>query len=432
MNLVKEKVLQTILVAQMTGSEILKEGDSVEIKKTSSSLQVFEGETRVATVLPERFVQQAIGVAEHDYKNDEIIDDLSNGNVNYPKVTKVLVKEYNNLKLYEVTYETLRDKEIHFDEISESGNMYSLTEEEIKIRVDYLKGCGLTDGVIHKILQSVKKEEEYGELKAYIPTFYEEMKFIDHNEFMKEAFVYLDLGNNIMLKGDKAVGKNVMAENIAAILKRPFMTLSLNADTSLHDLVGDKTIVDGDIQFQLEIMPKLAKAGGIVVLDEINTADPSLLTALHTLLDKNRSIYISGYGEIKAHEDFRVIATQNPDYMGTSEMNEATASRFIPFVFPPNESVAGILKSQVQEANDFVIKQFDEVYKAIMNLVKNGDVSDRVIDLRGLIAGLEAVTHYDIPIEKAIERNIVDRTTDEDERFEIKSALQVVLSGDLE
>ena len=53
------------------------------------------------------------------------------------------------------------------------------------------------------------------------------------------------------------------------------------------------------------------------------------ISVLHATLDHRRVIDIPGYDKIKLDDKTRFIATMNYGYVGTREINEALASRFM-------------------------------------------------------------------------------------------------------
>lgn len=134
---------------------------------------------------------------------------------------------------------------------------------------------------------------------------------------------------NILLVGPAGTGKNTLIQAVAFLIDRPVYTIASYEDMNEERLFGT-FVADGNGGFKWQdgIVTKAVKNGGILVIDEIN-ARPTLFS-LHALLDFRREIYIPILGQsIKAHKNFRVIATMNDGYYGTNELNEALRSRFI-------------------------------------------------------------------------------------------------------
>lgn len=78
--------------------------------------------------------------------------------------------------------------------------------------------------------------------------------------------------------------------------------------------------------------------GGILYFDEVNSLPPRIAMVTHGLLDLRRTVTISQLGNlaIPAHADCQVIASYNPDYVGTKPLNQAFKNRFglqLPFEY---------------------------------------------------------------------------------------------------
>ena len=61
----------------------------------------------------------------------------------------------------------------------------------------------------------------------------------------KEVWAYalaaLLTGRNLLLAGPKATGKNVLAEDLAALFKRPLWNISFHVSTDAASLIGPET-----------------------------------------------------------------------------------------------------------------------------------------------------------------------------------------------
>ena len=81
---------------------------------------------------------------------------------------------------------------------------------------------------------------------------------------------------------------------------------------------------------------KALKSGAILLLDEINLARPEVIEALNGLFDRGQLMSGRDVQEIKAHENFRVFATQNPSsYAGRQDMSQALSSRWSTLTWEP-------------------------------------------------------------------------------------------------
>jgi len=75
---------------------------------------------------------------------------------------------------------------------------------------------------------------------------------------------------------------------------------------------------------------EVIRDGGVLILDEINFIPGKVITPLFPLLDDRREVVLKqNKGEvIKAHPDLLIVATMNPGYFGTQQLNAALVNRF--------------------------------------------------------------------------------------------------------
>ena len=88
----------------------------------------------------------------------------------------------------------------------------------------------------------------------------------------EQALAALLCGENLLLAGGKATGKNVLAENIAAAFGRPAWDISFHVNMDAASLIGMDTFADGQVVFRPGPVYRCAQCGGFGVLDEINMA----------------------------------------------------------------------------------------------------------------------------------------------------------------
>ena len=142
-------------------------------------------------------------------------------------------------------------------------------------------------------------------------------------EVWEAAATALLCGENLLLVGPKATGKNVLAECLAAAFGRPSWDISFYINTDAASLIGTDTFTGGEVSFRQGPITKCAKLGGFGILDEINMAKNESLAVLHATLDFRRIIDVPGYDRIDMDPATRFIATMNYGYAGTRELNEA-------------------------------------------------------------------------------------------------------------
>ena len=101
-------------------------------------------------------------------------------------------------------------------------------------------------------------------------------------------------GENLLLTGPKATGKNILAENLAYIFNRPAYNVSFHVNTNSGDLIGTDTFVDNEVKLRKGTIYQCAEYGGFGILDEINMAKNDAVSVLHATLDYRRSIDVPG------------------------------------------------------------------------------------------------------------------------------------------
>lgn len=79
-------------------------------------------------------------------------------------------------------------------------------------------------------------------------------------------------GENLLLAGPKATGKNILAENLAYAFGRPVYNVSFHVNTNSGDLIGTDTFVNNEVCLRKGSIYQCAEYGGFGILDEINMA----------------------------------------------------------------------------------------------------------------------------------------------------------------
>ena len=160
-----------------------------------------------------------------------------------------------------------------------------------------------------------------------------QMHFVG-TDILQMAVAGILAGENILLCGPKATGKNILAENLAWIFGRPVYNVSFHVNTDSSTLIGTDTFRDNEVTLRKGPVYQCAAYGGFGILDEINMAKNDAVAVLHATLDYRRIIDVPGYEKIDLHPATRFIGTMNYGYAGTKELNEALVSRFLVIYMP--------------------------------------------------------------------------------------------------
>ena len=114
-------------------------------------------------------------------------------------------------------------------------------------------------------------------------------------EVWEASIAALLCGENLLLAGSKATGKNVLAENLAQVFARPSWDVSFHVNMDAASLIGMDTFENGQVTFRPGPVYLCAKHGGFGILDEINMAKNEALAVLHATLDFRRAIALAGF-----------------------------------------------------------------------------------------------------------------------------------------
>ena len=236
-------------------------------------------------------------------------------------------------------------------------------------------------------------------------------------EILNRAVTALLEGENLLLCGDKATGKNILAENLAWIFGRPVYDISFHVNTDSSSLIGTDTFVNNEVKLREGPIYQCARWGGFGILDEINMAKSDAVSVLHGVLDFRRILDVPGYDRISLHPAARFIATMNYGYAGTKELNEALVSRFMVINMPSltMERMYQILENLFPSIRREAEEQFAGLFLDLQMKAQNGEISTKAVDMRGLIGALRMVRGGLTPLA-AIDMGITNKTFDAFER----------------
>lgn len=256
------------------------------------------------------------------------------------------------------------------------------------------------------------------------------MPFYGTNILEKAVTALLE-GENLLICGDKATGKNVLAENLAWIFGRPIYNISFHVNTDSNSLIGTDTFKDNEVQLRKGPIYQCAQYGGFGILDEINMAKNDAVSVLHTTLDYRRIMDVPGYDRVKLHPATRFIATMNYGYAGTKELNEALVSRFMVINMPSltKDRLEQILQSIFPSIEPEALEQFSGLFLDLQLKAKNGEISTKAVDLRGLIGAIRLVSGG-LPPADAIDMGITNKCFDGFERELIRDIVMTRIPDD--
>ena len=281
-----------------------------------------------------------------------------------------------------------------------------------EIMIDYLKKQNVNPDLIKRVEEYRKENGLENDPRVIEPEFKYYGKGV-----LEQAISAMLAGKNILLTGAKATGKNVLASNLSYLFKRPLWNVSFHVNTDFNSLIGADTFKDGEVVFRKGPIYEAATKGGFAVLDEINMAKNEAISVLHATLDHRRIIDLPGYDKIKLDPNTRFIATMNYGYVGTREVNEALASRFM-VINMPNITKANLdklLEDTFPRLKKEYRTAFIDMFMSLQEKSENNEISTKSVDLRGLISAIDTM-HIGLNPYDAILMGIANKSFDEFER----------------
>ena len=278
------------------------------------------------------------------------------------------------------------------------------------IELEFLKEQNVSESLIHGIEEFRKNYnvDEGAAARVTRPSipFY-------GKEILEMAIAGLLEGENLLLAGPKATGKNILAENLAYAFGRPVYNVSFHVNTNSGDLIGTDTFINNEVRLRKGSIYQCAEFGGFGILDEINMAKNDAVSVLHATLDHRRRIDIPGYNRILLHPATRFIGTMNYGYAGTRELNEALVSRFMVIDMPEmdEDSVLFVLRQHFPDGKKSALKAFAGLFLDLQIKAYHGEISTKSLDLRGLVSAVKATRSGLSPID-AIQMGIINKSFD--------------------
>ena len=290
------------------------------------------------------------------------------------------------------------------------------------------------EGVSADIIAEVKKfRDTYPEADALLQRRIPDPRYLYYGtDIWEEAITAILCGENLLLVGPKATGKNVLAENLATVFGRPSWNVSFYINTDAATLLGTDTFENGAVTLRKGPIYQCAETGGFGVLDEINMAKNESLAVLHATLDFRRSIDMPGYERIPLHDATRFIATMNYGYAGTRELNEALASRFVVIDMPAisTQWLIKLLKREFPTLKDVYAEQFAGLFQDIQKKCDGGELSTKPLDLRGLLAAVRLM-RTGLEGNRALDLGLVNKSFDDFERQLVRDVIRTRLPEEL-
>lgn len=290
------------------------------------------------------------------------------------------------------------------------------------------------EGVSERLIAGIEKFRKDNATDAALAYRVPDPKYMYYGtEVWEQAITAVLGGENLLLVGPKATGKNVLAQNLARVFGRPGWDISMHVNTDAASLIGTDTLREGKVVLRRGPVYECAVNGGFGILDEINMAKNEALAVLHATLDFRRAIDVPGYDRIVLHPATRFVGTMNYGYAGTRELNEALASRFMVINMPliSAANIQRLLKREYPALRPEWAKQFAELFEDLQRKCESSEISTKALDLRGLLSaiGLMAIG---LDAASALDMGLVNKVFEPFERQLVSDVIRARIPAGIE
>lgn len=231
--------------------------------------------------------------------------------------------------------------------------------------------------------------------KSLVPA--KDSNFVPFGNFSDiESIIKAGIFYPAYISGPTGNGKSTMVEQICAKHKRPLIRVNLNMMTDEDQLVGSKTLEDGDVQIVEGPVLIAMRTGCTLLLDEIDAGSANTLLCLQPILEGKPYYFKLKNEMITPAPGFNIFATANTKgkgsddgrYIGTNVLNEAFLERFaVTFEqdYPSAKVEVKIIKN-LMETYSCVNEEFAETLvkwaEAIRRTFEDGGVDETITTRR--------------------------------------------------
>ena len=215
------------------------------------------------------------------------------------------------------------------------------------------------------------------------PNFVPFGNFTDLENIIKSGIFY-----PAYISGPTGNGKSTMVEQICAKHKKSLIRVNLNMMTDEEQLIGSKTLENGNVEIIEGPVLIAMRTGCTLLLDEIDAGAANTLLCLQPILEGKPYYFKLKNEMIIPAKGFNVIATANTKgkgsddgrYIGTNILNEAFLERFaVTFNQEyPSSKIESKIVQNLMNHYDCLDVEFSE------NLVKWADAIRKTFDDGGV------------------------------------------------
>ena len=138
---------------------------------------------------------------------------------------------------------------------------------------------------------------------------------------------------NVLLVGPRGSGKTHAAEQVARSLGLAFDAVSMSGGTTERAFWGSTIIRDGNMVWKPSRFVDMFAKGGVFLIDELDKADPTVVTALNMATSNGYIVPVDATERIERHPNFIVLAGANAlssdrAYTASTRLDASSLDRF--------------------------------------------------------------------------------------------------------
>jgi cobaltochelatase CobS len=218
----------------------------------------------------------------------------------------------------------------------------------------------------------------------------------------------------VLLLGHTGCGKTSIIEQVGARISQGVIRANMNGQTTIGDFVGLWTVKGGETIWVDGVLPKAMREGLWLIVDELDMAEPAILSVLNAVLEPNGKLMLKekGHEVVVPHANFRLFATANSVgamasyrslYQGTNIMNEAFLDRWRCYhmeYLSEAEEIKIIINTVGGNMNETIATPIVKVANAIRQAFLKEEVAC-TFSLRRMLDWAELMVRYRHPMDAA-------------------------------
>ncbi|WP_182101644.1 AAA family ATPase [Niallia taxi] len=253
-------------------------------------------------------------------------------------------------------------------------------------------------------------------------------KTLYRGAYLKRALMHIKNGKDLILVGKKGTGKDTAIASLSYVLKLPLYLQAGSGGETKESIVGDRTLKNGEVQFELSPYALSVQNGGLVHYSEVNMMDGETTAIFHPVLDDNR-VLPTPVGPIDRHPNNIFIGSMNigDGYAGIKEVNEAFGDRVAILTLPYTQDFEIMLRDKTGLSDYRTVKTLNDINQAIKTLISTTNQGMASETMRGFIDVASFLVDNGISEENltiALEDYIINKTMDLDERMAVRQAIR--------